>query len=116
MINTRCPDALEVRQGSTKGEIVRGVRWVALVAAVVVALGATAGTAAQGATDEAPKATDVGITADEIRIAVMADVDNPIAPNLFKGSADAVKGFAKYIKPPAGWQAASSWSTFSIRS
>jgi ABC-type branched-subunit amino acid transport system substrate-binding protein len=81
---------------------VRGVRWVALVATVVVALGTTAGTAAQGATEEAPKATDVGITAKEIHIAVMADVDNTIAPNLFKGSADAVKGFAKYINANGG--------------
>ncbi|HXY94275.1 MAG TPA: ABC transporter substrate-binding protein [Acidimicrobiia bacterium] len=78
------------------------VRWVALFAAIVVGLGVTAGTATGASSNETPKATDVGITAKEIHIAVMADVDNTIAPNLFKGSADAVKGFAKYINANGG--------------
>lgn len=77
-------------------------RWAALVAATALALGVTAGSAAGQASDETPTATDVGITAKEIRIAVVADVDNPIAPNLFKGSADAVRGFAKYINANGG--------------
>ncbi len=51
---------------------------------------------------EAPKATDVGITAKEIHIAVIADVDNPIVPNLFKPDADAVKGVANYLNSKAG--------------
>jgi Periplasmic binding protein len=33
---------------------------------------------------------------------VIADVDNAIVPNLFKGSKDAVEGFAKYINSKAG--------------
>ena len=45
--------------------------------------------------DEKPKATDVGITDKEIHIAVIADVDNPIVPNLFKGSKDAVEGIGE---------------------
>ena len=38
-----------------------------------------------------PKATEVGVTADEIRIAVEADVDNPFAPALFQGVVDGVR-------------------------
>ena len=71
-------------------------RWVALVAVLVVSMGTLAATAvtagAQSSSGEKPKATDVGITATEIHIAVIADVDNPIVPNLFKGSVDAVEG------------------------
>ncbi len=57
---------------------------------------------AQGGGDEKPEATEVGVTADEIRIAVIADIDTPVAPGLFKGSADAVEGFAKYINKTGG--------------
>ena len=58
--------------------------------------------AAQGGGDEKPEATDVGITADEIKIAVIADVDTPVSPGLFKGSVDTVEGFAKYINKTGG--------------
>ena len=79
------------------------IRWVAVLAAVTVALGVTAGTAAgQSTSKEKPTATDIGITADEIHIAVVADVDTPIAPNLFIGSRDAVIGFAKYMNANGG--------------
>jgi hypothetical protein len=58
------------------------VRWVALCATVTLALAGT--TAAAGArstsSKEKPAATDIGITPKEIHIAVIADVDNPIAP------------------------------------
>jgi hypothetical protein len=50
----------------------------------------------------APKATEIGVTAKEIHIAVGADVDNPFAPGLFKGAVDGVKGAAKYINSKAG--------------
>jgi ABC-type branched-subunit amino acid transport system substrate-binding protein len=74
------------------------MRWVAVLATMAVGLAVTAGSASgQSNGNETPKATDVGVTATEIHIAVMADVDNSIAPNLFKGSADAVKGFANFI-------------------
>jgi len=78
-------------------------RWVALGVAVMIgvsALSATAG--AQSSGSEKPKATDVGITPTEIHIAVIADVDNPIVPNLFKPDADAVKGVANYLNSKAG--------------
>ena len=74
----------------------------AAAAAVAGSLALTAGTAAGQSSKEAPKATDVGITDKEIHIAVIADVDTPIAPNLFVGSKNAVQGFAKYINSKAG--------------
>jgi hypothetical protein len=76
---------------------------VVLCAAMVVGVTAIGSTAtAQSGGNEQPKATDVGITADEIHIAVVADVDNPFSPNLFKGSKDAVEGFAKYLNSKEG--------------
>jgi hypothetical protein len=78
-------------------------RWVALGVAVVLGVSVMSATAgAQSTGSEKPKATDVGITATEIHIAVIADVDNPIVPNLFKASPDAVKGVAAYINSKAG--------------
>jgi len=48
------------------------------------------------------KANDVGITDKEIRIAVIADVDNPIVPGLFKAGADAVKAWGATINKAGG--------------
>ncbi len=56
---------------------------------------------AQSSSDT-PKATEIGVTAKEIHIAVAADVDNPFAPGLFKGVPAGVKGAAKYINSKAG--------------
>jgi ABC-type branched-subunit amino acid transport system substrate-binding protein len=78
-------------------------RWVALcatVALLVTSLTAVAG--AQSSGSEKPKATEVGITATEIHIAVIADVDNSFAPGLFKASVDGVKGVVKYINATGG--------------
>ena len=83
----------------------RRSRWMAFAAILVVCvgmLGATAMTAGAQSSDEKPSATDVGITATEIHVAVIADVDNPIVPNLFKGSKDAVEGAAKFLNSKAG--------------
>jgi hypothetical protein len=79
-------------------------RWLAIAAILVVSVStlAAASVTAGAASDEAPKATDVGITATEIHVAVIADVDNPIVPNLFKGPKDAVEGAAKYLNSKAG--------------
>ena len=52
--------------------------------------------------NEKPKATEVGVTATEIHIAVVADVDNPFAPGLFKGAVDGVKAGAAYLNSKAG--------------
>src|SRR3954463_6601892 len=84
----------------------RQARWSTLVLALVVSLGTLAATAlsagAQSGGGDALKATDVGITADEIHVAVIADVDTPAAPNVFKGSVDAVEGAADYLNSKAG--------------
>ncbi len=52
--------------------------------------------------DQALAATDVGVTADEIRIAVLADVENDLQPGLFQGTPDAMQGFEKYINDQGG--------------
>jgi hypothetical protein len=51
---------------------------------------------------ETPKATEIGVTSSEIKIAVVADVDNPFAPGLFQGVVDGVEGAAKYLNSKAG--------------
>jgi hypothetical protein len=75
---------------------------VGLAAALV--LGAAAGAVAStpSATGPAPKATEVGVTPTTIRIAIIADVNTPLAPGLFKGSEDAIQGYAKYINAHGG--------------
>ena len=73
-----------------------------LVAALVLVTGAMVPIAGAQGGNEKPEATEIGVTAKEIRIAVLADVDTPVAPGLFKGSADAVEGFAKYINKLGG--------------
>jgi len=86
---------------------------VFLVVAVAVAgcgtrkkaTGPTATTVAGGSTpttNEPPTASEVGVTSSEIRIAVLADVQNPILPGLFKGSKDAVEAFGKYVNDNGG--------------
>jgi hypothetical protein len=79
------------------------MRWMALAVVVALGVGTMAATAgAQSSSSEKPKATDVGITDKEIHIAVIADVDNAIAPNLFKASPDALAGLGKYLNSKAG--------------
>ncbi len=63
---------------------------------------ATVGTVSASAQSDANKATEVGVTPTEIRIAVVADVDNPFAPGLFQGAVDSVNGAAKYINANGG--------------
>jgi ABC-type branched-subunit amino acid transport system substrate-binding protein len=75
-----------------------------VVGLVVLGLAVSGGIAGARtrAANEKPAATDVGVTDSEIRIAVVADVDNPFAPGLFQGSVDAVKGAAKTINKAGG--------------
>ena len=81
----------------------RHSRWVALIATIVLATAGTSAVAvAQGSGGDKPTASDVGITAKEIRIAVIADVETPLAPGLFQGSVDAVNGWAKYVNKNGG--------------
>jgi ABC-type branched-subunit amino acid transport system substrate-binding protein len=74
----------------------------ALVALAVLA--ATIGLlpALGGAADEKPTASEIGVTAKEIHIATIADVDNSIAPGLFKGGVDGTTAAVKYINANGG--------------
>src|SRR4051812_12750930 len=60
----------------------------------------TVGPAGAEASDK-PQATEGGGAASEIHIGVVADVDNPFAPGLFKGAADGVKAGAAYLNSKA---------------
>jgi ABC-type branched-subunit amino acid transport system substrate-binding protein len=62
---------------------------------------ATPPAASQGGGEE-PTATEIGVTADEIRIAVIAEVDNPVVPGLFVGAKDAVEAWGEYINKQGG--------------
>ncbi len=79
-----------------------GVSMVVLVVVVGLAVAGGVAGASSRAAKEKPTATDIGVTPTEIRIAVVADVDNPFQPGLFQGSVDAVKGVAKTINQQGG--------------
>jgi hypothetical protein len=79
------------------------VRNLVVVGLVLMALAVPAvGTATAQSSNEKPKATEVGVTASEIHIAVIADVDNPFAPGLFQGAVDGVKAGAAYLNSKDG--------------
>jgi len=64
-------------------------------------LGSGAPAASQGS-DEKPEATEIGVTEDEIRIAIIADVNNTIVPGLFEGAKVAVEAWGDYINKQGG--------------
>jgi hypothetical protein len=66
--------------------------------AVALAVGAGLVPATAGAQqDQGSPDSEIGVTADTIRIAVIADVDNPARPGLFQGTVNGVNAFAKYM-------------------
>jgi hypothetical protein len=74
---------------------------IAFVLVASIGLVGVAGTAgAQSSSGN--KATEVGVSPTTIRIAVVADVDNPFAPGLFQSAVDSVKGAAKFINANGG--------------
>ena len=76
---------------------------VALVAAIFVVGAPPVGAgAAHQQSSTKPTATEVGVTATTIRIAVIADVNTPLAPGLFKAAADAVQAWGKYTNAHGG--------------
>jgi hypothetical protein len=81
---------------------VKGTRSVVLIAALtlVAALLATTPAAARG--EQGQPASEIGVTADTIRIAVIADVDNAARPGLFQGSVNGVRAAAKFINSSGG--------------
>ena len=78
------------------------VRRIWLAGLVVVAVVTGVAPAMAQSKSEQPKATEVGVAAGTIRVAVMADVDNPFAPGLFQGAVDGVKGAAAFVNSKAG--------------
>jgi hypothetical protein len=74
-----------------------------LVGGIIAAVGlaGVVPATAQSGTDK-PQAPEIGVTASEIHIAVIADVDNPLAPGLFKGAVEGVKAGAAYLNSKAG--------------
>src|SRR5713101_10149190 len=75
----------------------RNVRWIALIATMVMVTAVASTVASAQGTAEKPTASEVGVTAKEIRIAVVADVDNQFSPGIFQGSVNGVKGWAKFV-------------------
>jgi hypothetical protein len=85
-----------------KGEDVVKLRNAVLIGTLLVSLALlTVGPASAQSSDK-PRATEIGVTASQIHIGVVADVDNPFAPGLFKGAADGVKAGAAYLNSKAG--------------
>jgi ABC-type branched-subunit amino acid transport system substrate-binding protein len=79
------------------------LRFVMVVGSIALALAVVGATPAPAqSTKDSPKATEVGVSPTEIRIAVVADVDNPFVPGLFQGAVNGVRGAAKYINQRGG--------------
>jgi len=93
-----------------RGNDVHRFRGLAIAVTVTIALGASAvGASAQAAgPGGATQATEVGITSSTIRIGVIADDNDALAPGLFAGSPRAVTAYAKLINATAVSPAESS--------
>jgi len=80
----------------------RKIRWATLVVTVaIVTAGFSTVASAQGGSEK-PQATEIGVTDKEVRIAVVADVENQFAPGIFQGSVNGVKGWAKFVNANGG--------------
>ncbi len=76
-------------------------------ARVLVALATLAATigvfpAIGGAADDKPTASEIGVDAKTVHVAIVADVDNSLAPGLFQGGVDGATGAVKYINANGG--------------
>ena len=69
---------------------------VAVTVGIGWAIAPAAGAAPEQTQPGGSPESDIGVTADTIRIAVIADVDNPARPGLFQGIVNGVQAFAKY--------------------
>jgi ABC-type branched-subunit amino acid transport system substrate-binding protein len=74
---------------------------VAVASAALLGSGLVVAPAGAGG-GEPLEATEIGVTADTIRIAVIADVDNPVRPGLFRASRDGVVAAAEFINENGG--------------
>ena len=79
------------------------IRRTTLALAVALGLAVTSlGSVAVAATPSANAASEIGVTAKTVTIAVVADVDNSLAPNAFKGIVDGAQAGAKYVNANGG--------------
>jgi ABC-type branched-subunit amino acid transport system substrate-binding protein len=62
----------------------------------------TAGGANSKCSGATLEASDVGITATDITVEVMADTGSSLAPGLFQGNVDALNAYAKYVNANGG--------------
>jgi len=81
---------------------VRPAALAVVLALVAVMLGWIGTATAPAATVEPSRATEIGVSDRELHIAVIADVDTPLAPGLFGGSVDAVQAFARNVNALGG--------------
>jgi substrate-binding family protein len=81
---------------------VKRTRYVVLIAALGL-VGALIPAASVGARPrQGQPASEIGVTADTIRIAVIADVDNAARPGLFQGSVNGIRAAAKFVNDGGG--------------
>jgi len=80
-----------------EGEAVKRSLWALVAVALAVGAGLVPATAAGAQQNQGSPDSDIGVTADTIRIAVIADVDNPVQPGLFQGTVKGVQAFGKYM-------------------
>ena len=80
--------------------VILGTAWCLALAGVAALAGPVA--AQSKAAAKAAADSDIGVTADEIRIAVVADVDNPLKPGLFQGTVDGVNAAVKSVNANGG--------------
>jgi hypothetical protein len=73
---------------------------IALVMGLLLATTTVA--SAQSTTTGASKSPEIGVTSSEVHVAVVADVDSPLSPGLFKGVVDGVNAAAKYVNSKSG--------------
>ncbi|MGI9602891.1 MAG: ABC transporter substrate-binding protein, partial [Acidimicrobiales bacterium] len=65
--------------------------------------GSTTTAAASGVDCSVPlEATEIGVTADTIKVIVMADSDSPLAPGLFQGAADGAIAWGEKVNADGG--------------
>jgi hypothetical protein len=78
------------------------MRRVRATSVVVLTLLVAGLLAAPASAKETLQSTEVGVTPKEVRLAVVADVDNPLVPGFFAGAVAGVKGAAKYLNAHGG--------------
>jgi hypothetical protein len=93
---------LDKARGLMGGTMKGTRRWVVLIAALGLVGALFPAAAAARPAQEQPAASEIGVTADTIRIAVIADVDNAARPGLFQGSVDGIRAAAKSVNDSGG--------------